>query len=73
MSVRIEMRKPRHSKRIILAEGHPWFFGIGPYYQMQMEASPMKSAAVPLDVPAGLWDADVPKYRLILERVDETD
>ena len=65
------MTKPRYPKRVILAEGYPWFLGIGPYYQMQMEVEPIHSDAIPLDVPGGSWDNDLPKYRLILERVDE--
>jgi len=55
-------------RRYVLAEGYPWFFGVGPeYHVLQMETKPIKSDYVAFKVPASLLKADVPKMRLVLE------
>jgi len=63
------MKKMLYPRRVVLAEGYPWFFGTGPYYQMEMEVEPLKSSPVPLNVTRELWDRSVPRYRLVLERL----
>jgi len=63
------MKKIPYPKRVVLAEGYPWFLGTGPYYQMEMETEPLKSPAVPLNVPWELWGRAIPRYRLVLERI----
>jgi len=62
-------------KRYILAEGFPWAVSksakeINTYLELQMRDAPFGGSVVPLDFPKELWCPTLPKYRLILERVE---
>ena len=62
-------------ERIVLGVGHPWAPGLGtaehPYDSVHLNplAAGNGGRRVKLRFPKELWRADVPKYRLVLERV----
>lgn len=67
------MKKPK--KRYILAEGYPWACGLGkpekPYDAIYMCPEPIGVQPMPLNWPRELWSKDLPKFRLVLERIDD--
>lgn len=60
-------------ERAVLAEGYPWAVGTGPYYyEIRMDKNNLAgSGVVALRFPEELWRADLPRYRLVLERIDD--
>ena len=62
-------------ERVVLGVGYPWAIGLGtaehPYDSVHLNprASGNGGRRVKLRFPKELWRADVPKYRLVLERV----
>jgi hypothetical protein len=57
-------------ERIVLATGYPWANGTEPYFEIVMHKEATNSThSVQLKFPKLLWKPDVPKYRLVLERV----
>ncbi len=65
------MKKSKFPSRILLATGYPWANGVGPYYEITMRKGPKSSLNEALRFPKALWSENVPKYRLVLERVDK--
>jgi hypothetical protein len=64
--------KNKFKKKYILAEGYPWGMGIlKQYKEIAMSKSPDGFMPVIFEFPVELWDAALPKYRLVLERIDE--
>lgn len=64
---------PDFPDRVVLGEGHPWATGLGnkqaPYYSIMVLKKPIGVAPKKLTFPKALWNREVPKYRLVLERV----
>ncbi len=64
------MSEERFGKRYELAEGYPWAMGVGDHFEVAMREENIASRNVKLDWPEILWSPELPKYRLVLERVD---
>ena len=66
-------KKKEFPKRVVLAEGHPWAHGLGkaddPYSAVSVRDTPVGGQDQVVQWPKELWDRNVPKYRLVLERV----
>ena len=64
----------KFQSRYVLAEGYPWVTGLGnaesPYTDVRMWEEPKASRHIEINWPDELWSNDVPKYRLVLERVE---
>lgn len=64
------MAKDKFKDRYVLGEGHPWAMGLEPYYEINLHDGPYASdKRIPLKFPRELWSRDLPKYRLVLERL----
>jgi len=67
-------KKIKFPKRVELATGYPWAMGLGtpesPYYNIVMNETATSCKCVTLNWPVELWSRDLPKYKLVLERVD---
>ena len=66
----------KFKSRYVLGEGYPWVNGLGPgthypYYEVVMNEENMTSDRIKINWPDELWENDLPKYRLVLERIDE--
>lgn len=55
--------------RYILGEGYPWAMGKGPYTEVGLTEHNRGTLFQELAFPKKLCGIDVPKYRLVLERV----
>lgn len=59
--------------RVVLAVGFPWAMGMGkkndPYSGIMMLKDRMGVSPKLIAFPKLLWSRDIPKYRLVLERV----
>ena len=56
--------------RYVLATGYPW--GLGPFKDVQaitMNKKPQSMQRNKITYPSALWSKDLPRYRLVLERV----
>jgi hypothetical protein len=62
--------KTAFKKRYVLAEGYPYALGTGGYVEAAMCADNTGVNLVRLDWPKELWSAKLPKYRLVLERME---
>jgi len=58
--------------RYVLGTGYPWAMGLGkPYVEIAMLKGKLLGFGFkPLKFPEILWNKDLPKYRLVLERVE---
>ena len=66
------MSKARFADRYVLGEGYPW--GYGPLERetaVGVNKYPLGVDAVGLKYPPALYNKELPKYRLVLERVEE--
>lgn len=63
--------KKRYKSRYVLGVGYPWFYGINKAYSMEVGINMKLKGYGPIQLknPIELLDRDVPKFRLILERV----
>ena len=65
----------KFKSRYVLGEGYPWATGIGtvdsPYDTIVLHRDSMMGQRMQINFPTELWSKDLPKYRLVLERVDE--
>lgn len=62
----------KFKRRYELGEGYPWALGIGaPYTDVRLSKVARGMAAEHLNWPPELWSPDLPKFRLVLERVDD--
>lgn len=58
-------------ERIELGEGFPWAMGVGPdYTSVALGLSNMGFSPVVLNFPRELWARELPKYRLVLEKIE---
>jgi hypothetical protein len=55
--------------RYVLGQGFPWVIGLNPYTSIGLTANKVGVQYRPLTFANELWRKDVPKYRLVLERV----
>lgn len=66
--------KDKFPDRIVLGEGYPWAFGTGtdnnPHDTICLNKDSSIGNPIPLNFPKFLWKKTLPKYRLVLERVD---
>lgn len=58
-----------YKKRYVLAEGYPWAVGTEPATDIRMVIRPTGMVPQILKWPVELWRPELPKYRLVLERV----
>jgi hypothetical protein len=65
--------KTQYPKRIVLGNGYPWAYGIGPYFEVGLNEGSMGLSPMALKWHKKLWRKDVPQYRLVLEIVDTED
>lgn len=65
------MKKPKFKTRYVLGEGYPWALGREPYTLICLVKKSPGADKIELNFPEELWLEDVPKYRLILEKVEE--
>jgi len=63
------MKKTTFKKRYVLGAGYPWANGTDPYFEVVLYPDQIVGKRIPLKFPSELWSLDVPKYRLVLERV----
>jgi len=61
--------KKKFKDRYVLGVGYPWAYGTSNHEQIGINAFPNRNLPIVLAWPYELWERDVPKYRLILERV----
>ena len=59
--------------RYVLEEGYPWAIGIRSYKMITLRDVPIGGVDKSLKWPAELWDKNVPKYKLVLEKIDDDD
>jgi hypothetical protein len=63
-------KKIKFKDKYVLARGFPWASGIGKYFEIAMSSVRGGfSKRVQLNFPKELWDLDVPRYDLILQKV----
>ncbi len=65
-----KVKSIKFPSKVILAEGYPWAMGCGPEYtEICMQEAVMVGKRLPLDWPQILWSKNLPKYRLVLEKI----
>ena len=64
------MSKKIFKKRYILGEGYPWAYGKEPYKNIGLVKNSQGVDSINLVFPSELWKDNLPKYRLVLERVN---
>jgi hypothetical protein len=57
--------------RYVLGVGYPWTHGTGPTHHVQLWNKATGGSLMKLKLPNELYQEECPKYRLVLERVDE--
>lgn len=55
--------------RYVLGTGYPWAMGINPHTEVALCTDQKGTNFKPIKFPIALWYPDLPKYRLVLERV----
>ena len=67
-------KEPQFPSRVVLGEGFPWANGLGtkenPYKEVTLRDKPVAGQPIVLSWPTSLWKKNVPKYRLVLEKVE---
>lgn len=63
-------KKKTFKKRYVLGEGYPWAIGLKEFRHAPLASDPVGTNFELLNFDTALWSADLPKYRLVLERVD---
>jgi len=63
----------KFKRKYILAEGYPWIVTHNQREMIQMEEAAVGHQPVPINWPEELWSNELPKYRLVLERVKEKE
>jgi hypothetical protein len=67
--------KKKFPKRYVVGEGFPWATGMGrvdaPYDSLKICSEPLGARFMALRFPIELWQADMPRYRVVLERLDD--
>lgn len=63
--------KKHFPRRIVLGKGYPWANGVHPgHFEIVLRHSAVGGMNLALNFPKELWSPDVPKYRLVLERMN---
>ena len=57
--------------RYVLGEGYPWALGAKKYTDICLVKDNIGVNKVILDWPIDLWIKDLPRYRLVLEKINE--
>ncbi len=57
--------------KYVLGEGYPWANGTEDYKEITLKNVALAGLNIVLNFPEELWSKKVPKYRLVLERVEE--
>ena len=65
------MKRIKFKKRYVLGTGYPWAMGLDPYLTIAVNKNNMGVEPFELNFPKELWSTKLPKYRLVLERVDK--
>ncbi len=63
------MANVKFPERIILGIGYPWAYGVGPYFEIGLNSFNTGVLPKKLKWPKELWHKDLPKYRLVLEKI----
>jgi len=63
------MKKPQFKKRYVLGIGYPWALGLNDHVLIRMNQENTGQSPQILKWPKELWHKELPKYRLVLERV----
>ena len=58
-------------KRYVLGEGYPWAIGESPYRAISLSKQSIGISLTDLEWPEELWYEHMPKYRLVLEKVED--
>jgi hypothetical protein len=62
-------KKTIFKDRYVIAEGYPWAYGTKNYKEIGLNKTPVGMIPIEMDFPKELWNKDVPKYKLVLERI----
>lgn len=65
------MDENRFLDRYVLGEGFPWEMGIDEHVAVALSETALGFSPLKIDFPKELWNKSLPKYRLVLERIDE--
>ena len=60
-------------KKYILGIGYPWLMGVDENIAVALSETQMGFSPVTLFFPTELWNKEVPRYRLVLELIDENE
>lgn len=64
-------KSTKFKNRYILGEGYPWAIGISPFFEINLHEGPnIIDERIKLDWPDELWSRGLPRYCLVLERVE---
>lgn len=63
--------KNKFKDKYVLGVGYPWIYGYENYIQVGINKNAMGCIPIELNIPKELWNKDVPKYKLVLERIKE--
>lgn len=66
-----DKRDGKFKDRYVLGEGYPWAWGLKPYQTIGINKEKNGLNAKNIKFPKKLWEYEVPKYRLVLERVKQ--
>jgi hypothetical protein len=59
----------KFKKKYVLGEGYPWEYDVDEHKRVGLNKSVSGFDPVVLKFPEEMWSNDVPKYRLILEKI----
>ena len=63
----MKAKKPKFKNRYVLGTGYPWITDLG--YVCLWEGRYNSRPIITLKVPLEIWSEDIPKFRLVLEKV----
>jgi hypothetical protein len=63
--------KNKFKDKYVLAEGYPWTYNTYTNILIGMNKDAIGITPIELNMPNELWDKDVPKYKLVLEKIKE--
>ena len=73
---RTKKNRIKFPDRFVLGEGYPWLYGTGkpdnPYYRIGLNKKPTAMNAIELNWDSKLWQTTIPRYRLVLERINDS-
>jgi hypothetical protein len=62
-------KKGKFKDRYVIGEGYPWGYGVKKIMMMGLNYKKIGMNTKQLKFPKALWDTNIPKYRIVLERV----